>query len=1091
MRKALMLGLFVCIMLIANVTLTFAQPDIELNPDSLDFESVYVGEYAEKILTVGNIGDAVLNVFTTGIADDPLGQFSIEDGGAPFTVEPQQSHLITYRFTPQVEGEQFASYTLTTDSPDEESIDKVMWGTGIIEPDIKIEPESLEYGTVDIGTTVYKSLFIKNVGNGDLTVTNITWKINPNNQFVIESGGATPIILTPNSDPHEIEISFTPDTSGKQTAYLDIISDDPDEGLVRIKAWGTGFEPPDIAVDPTSWDFGIVDITDFSDKTFVVTNEGGSTLEVSSTDLDNPDNFSIQSGGGSFSLGPDETHEIVVRFQPIPPEGPKSTTLSIVSNDSDEEEVFVHLQGIGNIPPDIAIDPESLDYGTFEIGEYETEVSPCPCPFEVSNEGGGVLVVSEVTLTGTNPDEFYIVSGDETPFSLSPGDPLHEIVVCFKPIDIGEKSAYLTIISNDPDENPLDVPLSGRAELADMTPPEIIMHNPPDGSILDIEPYNVRIEFSEPMNTESVLKTSEFVRINITDGVTEMRASICTFLYWFGHPDQAAKYESYGCGPGPYGVAECCGEESEADNIDVTFSGEDDRSILDIEISDPTIGRPQQHITEDTEYRLTILINYAMDDAGNTLELKDEPPDVAGINYTYFLTQQEPVTIDEQSLTLLHDDSLTVNIPAGALSEGTTLTAYTYFPDSDGILPRWDEYLPSPLWAEFGKIGFIKAFHLELEAGSITSPIEIQVQYDDSDVPVGYEESPRLYQKDGEDWVLLVGSGDPGSDRVFYDGVTELGDFAVMWGYPYGDVNNPVPDGVINLLDAQAIVQDWVGYRPIWDDKDPDMSDIVANVNGDGTVDLLDAQVLVQIWVGLLDHPPVLDSLLAPINISYSPNVTHTAFLSRDTVSNRVSFILDNATDVFSADVELTYDARLLKVFNVSQTSLTSESVIEYNDKNVGKLRFALVNGLALSGAGSLADVQFELMSGASSAAAFESIKLTKVELNAGLIKTTLGKVPQRLALLQNYPNPFNPETWIPYELNQPSDVEVLIYNINGQVVRRLRLGQQIPGSYITKDKAAYWDGVNAKGEKVSSGVYFYQLKAGEKSLIRKMVIMK
>jgi hypothetical protein len=402
--------------------------------------------------------------------------------------------------------------------------------------------------------------------------------------------------------------------------------------------------------------------------------------------------------------------------------------------------------------------------------------------------------------------------------------------------------------------------------------------------------------------------------------------------------------------------------------------------------------------------------------------------------------------------------------------------------------------IPLPLWAEFGQIDFIKAFKLELDPPTvdILKPIEISIEYDPSEVEPAYEESLRLYQRDEDKWMLLVPSiVDTGSNIVPYDDVTELGDFAVMWGYPYGDVN-PGPDGVINLLDAQAVVQDWLGTRDIFDGQDTYMADILADVNGDSFINLLDAQVLVNIWVELLDHPPVLDLPIALNSmVFHSRGVTHTAFLSSDIVSNRLSIILDNATNVFAAEVELTYDARLLKISEVSKTSLTSDSVMEYNDKNAGKLRIALVNGLALSGAGSLADVQFELMPGASSAAAFESIKLTKIELNAGLTKATLGRIPQRLTLLQNYPNPFNPETWIPYELNQTADVEVRIYNLNGQIVRRLRLGQQLPGSYITKHKAAYWDGTNGKGEKVSSGVYFYQLKAGGKSLVRKMVIIK
>jgi flagellar hook assembly protein FlgD len=54
-----------------------------------------------------------------------------------------------------------------------------------------------------------------------------------------------------------------------------------------------------------------------------------------------------------------------------------------------------------------------------------------------------------------------------------------------------------------------------------------------------------------------------------------------------------------------------------------------------------------------------------------------------------------------------------------------------------------------------------------------------------------------------------------------------------------------------------------------------------------------------------------------------------------------------------------------------------------------------------------------------------------------------------------------------------------------------MRLGEKSPGNYVTKDKAAHWDGTNNKGERVASGAYFYQLKAGEKSFVRRMVIVK
>ena len=98
---------------------------------------------------------------------------------------------------------------------------------------------------------------------------------------------------------------------------------------------------------------------------------------------------------------------------------------------------------------------------------------------------------------------------------------------------------------------------------------------------------------------------------------------------------------------------------------------------------------------------------------------------------------------------------------------------------------------------------------------------------------------------------------------------------------------------------------------------------------------------------------------------------------------------------------------------------------------------------------------------------------------------------PEETALLPNYPNPFNPETWIPYQLATDSDVTITIYNTQGVFVRRLPLGFQSAGFYTNRSRAAYWDGHNALGERVASGVYFYQLQTDNVSLLRKMLILK
>jgi len=92
---------------------------------------------------------------------------------------------------------------------------------------------------------------------------------------------------------------------------------------------------------------------------------------------------------------------------------------------------------------------------------------------------------------------------------------------------------------------------------------------------------------------------------------------------------------------------------------------------------------------------------------------------------------------------------------------------------------------------------------------------------------------------------------------------------------------------------------------------------------------------------------------------------------------------------------------------------------------------------------------------------------------------------PTDFALHQNYPNPFNPVTTISYSLPVKSQVELVIYNTLGESVMQLVNEQKEPGSYEVKFSAT--GGATA----LPSGVYFYQLRAGDFVKTKKMVLMK
>ena len=121
------------------------------------------------------------------------------------------------------------------------------------------------------------------------------------------------------------------------------------------------------------------------------------------------------------------------------------------------------------------------------------------------------------------------------------------------------------------------------------------------------------------------------------------------------------------------------------------------------------------------------------------------------------------------------------------------------------------------------------------------------------------------------------------------------------------------------------------------------------------------------------------------------------------------------------------------------------------------------------------------------------NFKVTPEDLANAVLSIRLDSIgkPNLTQLLQNFPNPFNPETWIPYQLSEDSPVSLSIYDTTGKLIRTLPLGYQSAGFYHSRGRAAYWDGRNAVGEQVASGIYFYQLTTPSFHQTRRLVILK
>lgn len=295
-----------------------------------------------------------------------------------------------------------------------------------------------------------------------------------------------------------------------------------------------------------------------------------------------------------------------------------------------------------------------------------------------------------------------------------------------------------------------------------------------------------------------------------------------------------------------------------------------------------------------------------------------------------------------------------------------------------------------------------------------------------------------------------------------------------------------------------------------------------GDVSGDGSVTAYDAALILQFVVGLINELPIQivdapteggrkerrksegkhDSKTeSSVNEMNTVRVADHAARPGDII--RVPVLVDNINGLFAGGIALKYDSTLLKAIKATPDIALNGSYWKSNTERDGEIRFAFASDSALhlkdasynaKGQSNLLIIEFEVLPNTEGKTIplilgdvtfLNSVNITKINGSVTVI-------PSNCALFQNYPNPFNPETWLPYQLGNDAPVTISIYNAQGRLIRILHLGNQTAGVYITKDKAAHWDGKDSLGQFVTSGVYFYSITDfGEFTATRKMVIMK
>ena len=219
-------------------------------------------------------------------------------------------------------------------------------------PDILVNPSSWDFGNVVVGGSSTKTFTISNTAvNGNLVISSIGMTGGNAGMFSVAKDtcpSLTPTIIPGGSCT--IKATFSPTSIGAKSTTMRISSNDPDENPVDVSLSGTG-ALPDISVNPTSLNFGSAVTGSSSTKTLTISNTGLATLSIYTIGISgtHASQFSKQndncSGQNIASL---TSCTVDVKFS-LTSTGKKTATLSINSNDADENPLNISLKGKGTL----------------------------------------------------------------------------------------------------------------------------------------------------------------------------------------------------------------------------------------------------------------------------------------------------------------------------------------------------------------------------------------------------------------------------------------------------------------------------------------------------------------------------------------------------------------------------------------------------------------------------------------------------------------------------------------------------------------------------------------------------------------------
>ncbi len=448
---------------------------------SYDFGSITVGFSNEITVTVENSGTVDLQIFDLYVTPDSstdLGEFYTIAPTIPSGIAPQEYIQFTIIFNPRGTGYKSATVTILSEDPAYQQYTFTVLGEGTValSPDINVKQGLVnipkDFGVYDFGSVWVDDtnppatqFTIENTGTATLVVSNILFTTPTSGNFNINA--AVPFTVDPGKSV-PFAIQFDPVAAGEGSDGVQILSNDPDEGIYifTVKGYGTTSPVPDMKIQEvangSTFDLGPVSLGNSKTQVFTIENTGTENLQIFSIISKDPTSFALDLTGTDFIIYPANTTTYSVIFSSTDTKL-KKASIETDSNDGDVKPYKFTITGYGSMgpEPDINVRQATNGYpdGSIYFFPY-TSVgsSSIPVIFIIENKGKGDLEIIGIFLKGKLDD--FSLNVPISAFILARGESL-TATITFTPTKLKKRSASLIIESDDPDESEYQLNLEG------------------------------------------------------------------------------------------------------------------------------------------------------------------------------------------------------------------------------------------------------------------------------------------------------------------------------------------------------------------------------------------------------------------------------------------------------------------------------------------------------------------------------------------------------------------------------------------------------------------------------------------------------